>query len=430
MYMTRLLSCIKNDPDQRIRSYYAHVMEARKIVRQANQVEGEDRLPRLPDAKLSFHFEFNDRGIQKKMAKWKLGRCFKSNGIELHVPFEQNKRYMSDGRPLPDKYVPRRDQDSPKAWNLPKMPRRFPENETKICGVDPGHHNLFSCARYTGRYGQDGQPEIETRVIKKTWYDQMSGRRAVRRKSERITKSAQRQELLQACTENTIKTADFDKFMAGIRARRDSYAALHSHYQNKQKKRLQFAMRARRDRVIDTIIDHITWGGTVVAAIGDSGRHTGIRGLSPGGPIKEIERRMIKRGYAAFQVPEGMSSKASLCCHGAHNKQQKNGQSPSTYKIKTTKHKTLREGEKVKPIHCPAKVHGISICEKCGRTWNRDVVGSVNILDIAIDALQGFPRAIRFTRNGKKKYESQGGVVRNSGFIPHLTSGPAPGVAS
>ena len=423
MYMTRLLSCIRNHQDQDIRSYYDHVMEARRVVGIANQIEDEDRLPRMPDAKLSFHFDF-DRRIKKKLAKWKLGACFKSNGIELHISFYQNKRLMSDGRPLPDKYVPRKDRDSPKVWNLPRLPKCFPEDTTRICGVDTGHHNLFSCARYTGRYGQDGQPEVETRVVKKSWYDQMSGRKAVRRKSERLTKSAQRKGLLQAVTNNTLKTANHDAFMAGIRARRDSYDQLHSYYANKKKKRLQFAMRARRDRAIDHIIDYITWGGTVVAAIGDGGRHTGIRGCTPGGPIKEIERRMTKRGYLAFEVPEGMSSKSSVCCHGAHNKNQRNGQDQQTYKIKTAKHKTLREGEEVKPIHCPAHVHGILICKKCGRTWNRDVVGSVNILDIAIDELHGLPRAVRFTRNGNQYYESQGGVVRNSGFIPHLTYRP------
>ena len=422
MYMTRLINCIRSDPDEHIRSYYDHVIEARNVVQTANQVEGEGRLPQFPDAKLSFHFEF-DQNITKKLHKWKLGRMFKTNGIELHVSFEQNKAYMANGRP---KTVPRCDRDTPKVWDLPKLPRRFPRNVTEVCGADPGHHHLFTCARYTGRYGQDGQPEIETRVVKKTWYDHISGRGAVRRKSERISKSVQSQGLLQAVTNNTLKTANFEAFMSGIAARRDSYESLYSKYTNKKKKRLKFAMRARRDRAIDTIIDYITWGGTVVAAIGDGGKHTGIRGCTPGGPIKFIKRRMNKRGYSAFEVPEGKTSESSVCCHGAKNKNQRNGQSPDTYKIKTIKWKTLREGEEVKPIHYPTHVHGICICQKCKRTWNRDAVGSINILDIAIDVLDDLPRAVRFTKNGNQFYnESQGGVVRNSGIIPHLTPGPA-----
>ena len=99
MYMTRLLNCIKHHPDEQIRSYYDHVMEARRVVGIANQIKGEDRLPQMPDAKLSFHFEF-DKRIKKKLAKWKLGRCYKTNGIELHISIEQNKVYQRDGRPL------------------------------------------------------------------------------------------------------------------------------------------------------------------------------------------------------------------------------------------------------------------------------------------------------------------------------------------
>ena len=106
---------------------------------------------------------------------------------------------------------------------------------------------------------------------------------------------------------------------------------------------------------------------------------------------------MIKRGYSAFEVQEQYSTKSSLCCHGAVHFEQPNGQPNAT----------------------SSHVHGILVCPTCRRTWDRDLVGAVNITDIAIDHLMGLPRHPRFT---KALNEFTGGVKAPSGFIPRRST--------
>ena len=114
---------------------------------------------------------------------------------------------------------------------------------------------------------------------------------------------------------------------------------------------------------------HIGWGG--------GGNNSGMKGTSPGGPIKKIRRHAKKMGYGITIINEYNTSKSSLCCHGHRNKCMKDG-----------------HGETQKTVH------GVSICTKCGKTWNRDVVGSSNILQILICLANGHDRPTRFNKNG------------------------------
>jgi ribosomal protein L37AE/L43A len=393
----------------------------------AADAEEEKKNLVVPTKKLSFYFE----GLRKLKtpARWVLGGSVRTNGVELQVIFEANKRYMKDGRPLSNKYVPRIDRIDPtKDWDVPVWPHTMPTDYTKIAGVDKGHHMMYNAARYTGEYDRaTGQPVVEFRRVKKTWYDRASGRVAKNHKSKRLVRTAQKKGLMDDITMHTLKTANTSAFHHAIHARRDGFVALYSVFKNKKAKRLKFAMRQREEAVIDKIIRYITWGGNVVPAIGDCSKTTGFQGLSPGGPLKKIERRMVKRGFSTFEVDESYTSKASVCCHGAKNECQKNGQDPRTYKIKTSeKNKKIQEkkkkalestGKTCKTPYYKREIHGILICNKCGNTWDRDVVGAVNIADVAIAQLYGFARPERFTKTlGKEEYT--GRVDAHSGFIP------------
>ena len=98
---------------------------------------------------------------------------------------------------------------------------------------------------------------------------------------------------------------------------------------------------------------------------------------------------MVKRGYAVCEEKEAYSTKSSLCCHGHLNKCKKNGQPVETFK----------KGKYIdKPNKMPREVHGILICQKCGKTWNRDYVGAVNIYDIYVARMRGEIRLERFQR--------------------------------
>ena len=50
------------------------------------------------------------------------------------------------------------------------------------------------------------------------------------------------------------------------------------------------------------------------------------------------------------------------------------------------------------PQKIPHEIHSILNCQNCKRTWNRDVVGGINIFDIYVAHMHGEARPERFTR--------------------------------
>jgi len=243
--------------------------------------------------------------------------------------------------------------------------------------------------RWTGEVDASGERIFDKRAVTKKWYDRRSGRKIVRQRSEARSNRAQKQGLLDAITNNTLKTVDPVAFRRAIVARRDSYAALYAFQNNKRFKKLKFAMRQRTQRAIEQLVEYISWGGAAVCVIGDCAKTTGFRGCTPGGPVKRIKRLMVQKGLRVVEEKEAYSTKSSVCCHGAQNSCMKNGHSVHDYK----NGKFLET-----PAKMPRKVHGILVCQRCKRTWNRDVVGAVNILDIYLARMNGQPRPERFTR--------------------------------
>ena len=260
---------------------------------------------------------------------------------------------------------------------------------TDIASIDKGYHNFYSVVRWTGQLDSKGERVFDKRFVRKKWYDRHAGRSKKRKRAAFVARRAQALKLLDRVTQHSLKTVDANAFRLAIEARRDSYAALHALYNNRRCKKLKLAMRAREQRAIEQVINYISWGGTVLNVIGDCSKTTGFRSSTPGGPLLKIERLMVKKGLRTCEEKEAYSSKSSVCCHGYRNHNQRNGQPLATYK----KGKYLAT-----PGKMPREVHGILICNKCGRTWDRDVVGAINILDIYLARMRGQQRPERFTR--------------------------------
>ena len=108
--------------------------------------------------------------------------------------------------------------------------------------------NFYYATRYTGTYTDEGDPEVEVRKVKKTWFNRASGRTAKLHKSNRQNKTAQKKGFMEAISENSLKTADSSAFLSGICARRDAWQNLYNIFSNKKAKRLKLAMRARETR--------------------------------------------------------------------------------------------------------------------------------------------------------------------------------------
>jgi len=80
-----------------------------------------------------------------------------------------------------------------------------------------------------------------------------------------------------------------------IASRRGPYAAVNT-LNNKQRfEKLKFAMRQRRQRSIEELVDYISWGGTAVCVIGHCSKTTGFQGSTPGGPVRTIKRFFSSR---------------------------------------------------------------------------------------------------------------------------------------
>lgn len=305
--------------------------------------------------------------------------------MELHTLFEKNKAYCKNGRTKKQKMCFRT-----KISDFDVPTRSILAPEQNIVAVDPGYHNFFSCVRLTGEVDSKGERELEKRFVTKKWYDRRSGRKRVRRKAAVMTNRAQKRGLLASITEHTLKTVNTEAFRLAIIARRDSYALLRDFYNNKRMKRLKFAMRQREQRAIEQLIDYISYGGTKVVVIGDCSKTTGFKSSTPGGPLKEIQRLMVKKGIQVVEENEAYSTKSSVCCHGEENKEMKNGHLPEMF---------MKGKYRDCPEKKPSKVHGILVCQKCKRTWNRDVVGATNILDIYLARMNDQRRPERFTRS-------------------------------
>ena len=99
---------------------------------------------------------------------------------------------------------------------------------------------------------------------------------------------------------------------------------------------------------------------------------------------------MVKKGLQVVEEKEAYSTKSSVCRHGEKTKEIKNGHLPEMF---------MKGKYRDCPEQKPSKVHGILLCQKCKRTWNRDVVGATNILDIYLARMNGRERPERFTRS-------------------------------
>ena len=105
----------------------------------------------------------------------------------------------------------------------------------------------------------------------------------MRQKSKLRTTYAQKQGLLKAVTNTSLKTKNSGEFTAALIARRDSYNALYAHQNNRRFKKEKLASRLKEQQAIQEVIDYISWNGTVLNVFGDFSKTTGFKSSTPGG---------------------------------------------------------------------------------------------------------------------------------------------------
>jgi len=273
--------------------------------------------------------------------EWTLGSTFSTNGVELHTLFEKNVAYNQTKRGKLRRADPvNRRTCIPEDFDPTYEFRGDPDKP--LIGVDIGHHNFL--------YGVASDSDVHVKFSKRQ-YDDMSLRREMREVAEKLTKRAQH--LLVDLP--TLKVGSVDALILALGPRVERYDALYAIYANRQVAKRRFFARTKTESAMDTMINALSSNGQREIGWGDCSKTSGFRGLTPGGPVKHIRRRAVARGVSVTLVNEYRTSKSSLCCPGADNKRMY-----------------------CRNVH--RAVHGVSICQGCGTTWNRDVVGASNIL--------------------------------------------------
>jgi transposase len=324
------------------------------IVQSKKEFRSNTLPPMIENAK---NFRHWFRVPRKGQEEWVLGRTFRTNGYEFHFLYEKNKIRG----PKRACRVPRSKQMWESDWD-PEYTYRGgvgPSEAQNFAACDVGHHNLVTSISPTYESHQNGTFKFEKRNFSKKRYNHESKRTKVLKKWKRIARKADVRVMLHALTGSSLKTPEWETLAHAIRTRSGIYPRLYQYYNNKQFLKLKAEARMAARKTIDSLIHWITWGGSKPIGWGDGSKNTGFRGTSPGGPLKKIRRHAVKKGYNVTLVNEYRTSKSSPCCVG-HDMARMIG--------------PKKDGSR-------GPVHGVSICQGCGKTWDRDFAASVNIFD-------------------------------------------------
>lgn len=311
--------------------------------------------------------------IPKRGRKWDHGFSLKTNGFEFHFTFDMNKvRHPVTKRakkPKEEMTIKNKDWDPPRVVKN-KMGLDI-HDPTNFAASDVGHYNILTSFSPYHFHRMNGTRNGEIRNYTKWRFNFESKRNKVNRKVKLLQRDLGIRVCQNILSQHTMKTTSLENMRKAVLVRCKFYDALYVHYSNRQYMKLKMEARIANQRAIDDMLNWVTYGKSKILGIGDGSKTTGFKGTSPGGPTKKIKRHAIKCGYEVVLVNEAYTSKRSACCHGHDLKPMK---------------RTAANGEK-------EDIHGLRICKKCGRTWDRDVSAALNIFDVFYDHMVlGGPR--------------------------------------
>lgn len=311
----------------------------------------------------------------KRGNKFVPGRMVTTNGYEFHFHFEKNKKRTDRG------FAPKRAKKDI-CEDIDFDPDYVFINETKVNVDDPrcfaaadvGNHNLFTAVSPTGKIHQNGTPEMEVRNYTKRRYNHSSFRDRVNGRVASLRERSGIQCLMDQLSANSLKTSNLQALRERILVHCHIYGTIYDVFSNHQYQKLKVTARMKEKRTIDEMIHWITWGGKKPLGIGDGSKTSGLKGTTPGGPIRKLRRHAIKRGYEWNLVKEHYTSKRSGCCAGADVKPMKNA--------------------------CGDDIHGVRICKRCGKTCDRDLNSGFQIFHIYYkDQVRGEGRPVQYQKN-------------------------------
>ena len=199
------------------------------------------------------------------------------------------------------------------------------------------------------------------------------------------------------------KTSNLQTFCNFILSYMSNASKLIEHRMNKGYRNMRFMRYIHRNKTINNIVELIAPSNEfTVVGFGDwkGPNGTPIKRRCAG-PLQEIKERLSKKeNVVLLSIPEFNTSKTcSNCLNTLVN-----------MKASSTKYRRNENGERISYEDGIHKVHKVLHCRSsqasipcCGKTWNRDVNASINILNLTLRYMQGLERPEAFVRKNKKK---------------------------
>jgi hypothetical protein len=256
---------------------------------------------------------------------------------------------------------------------------------TNVIGGDPGKKNIITLNSGSGKrltYTSQ-QRSVECRFKK-------NKRAMVSMKTERVCSNGMSVAEVERTVTYNSKTCMIEPFCHYIRERRSLEQLVKPVlYEQKTPRKLILSAKLHtqksQDKLLNNIIKTFSTPNKdgITIAWGNWNTPVHMKNFVPT-PNIGLRRELCKKGrqYRLYigRVPEAYTSCTCNTCHS------KTGYFKERTYIKKGVQKTV-------------DVHGLLRCqnERCSRLWNRDVLGSLNIRDVAVAVLQRKPRPVHFT---------------------------------
>lgn len=275
-------------------------------------------------------------------------------------------------------------EDVPYLSELSQEERSFLVNKTNIVACDPGNKNVLflNDGVKTLRYSAQ-QRAVEGRFKK-------NKRAMVSMKRTLVCPNGDSVEENERVTTYVSKTCAYANFVAYIRSRRElEKQVVPTMYSRPTVRKLRFSAmshtKSSEDRLLQQVVK--TFGSQEQAGItvawGNWSLRENMRHFipTPGVGLRQRLRRKGKvLGIRIGLVHEAFTSSVCSDCHA---------------RTEYWKQRTFKRGSR----RCTMTVHGLLRCqnERCSKLWNRDVLGSRNIREVAMAVLEDRVRPAHFT---------------------------------
>ena len=282
---------------------------------------------------------------------------------------DMRKRYALDKQPMVEKgsnkIYPSKDQSGFEngqigVYSQSILHKLNIESGTPIYSVDPGMHDIVSCAKNTWIEGETEYSLPEKNMHSPTKSKSLSSREFYGR--IRVGKKIKPIEGLSECS---LKEINPTSYLEKLSSLKDFVPIIFSKWGSKKSRKSAFKQRKKKQHLYDTIVDELFPEENSVVVMGNGKIQTTMKGTTTS-PLGKITKEIIKKRRMVF-VNEAFTTKRCSWCQ----------KSELTLKALLDTQKGPQVTNSGKTYY--PKIHGLRQCQHCTRTWNRDFNAARNI---------------------------------------------------